>query len=78
MLILSRRVGEAVLLEGGIRIVVLGSDRKGVRLGIDAPSDVGIQREELVSPVTQENRRARAPGVSAEWLEQLKPRGEPK
>ncbi len=33
MLILSRREGDAILIEGGIRIVVLAVDRRGVRLG---------------------------------------------
>jgi carbon storage regulator len=47
MLILNRRPGEAVLIDGGIRIVVLSSDRQGVRIGIEAPSDINIQREEL-------------------------------
>jgi carbon storage regulator len=48
MLVLTRRPGEAILLDGGIRLVVLSSDRRGVRLGIEAPAEVNIQREELV------------------------------
>ena len=51
MLVLTRRPGEAILLDGGIRVVVLSSDRRGVRLGIEAPAEVNIQREELVSQV---------------------------
>jgi carbon storage regulator len=51
MLVLTRRPGEAILLDGGIRVVVLSSDRRGVRLGIEAPAEVNIQREELVSRV---------------------------
>lgn len=47
MLILSRKPGEAVLLDGGIRIVVLGSEGGAVRLGIEAPAAVGIVREEV-------------------------------
>ena len=47
MLILTRRVGEAILMDGGIRIVVLGLEGGGVRLGIDAPASVGIVREEI-------------------------------
>lgn len=76
MLILSRRVGEAVILDGGIRVVVLAADRRGVRLGIDAPKDVGIQREELVSPVAAQNRRSRAPEAAAEWAALLPPLGD--
>jgi carbon storage regulator len=58
MLILGRRAGEAVLIGGDIRLVVLACDRRGVRLGIDAPSTVGIVREEIVLQIADENRRA--------------------
>lgn len=71
MLILNRRQGEAILLDGGIRIVVLSSDRRGARIGIEAPSTVNIQREELVSRVAEENRRANARSTGTNWLEQL-------
>ena len=60
MLILSRRVGDAILVDGGIRIVILACDRKGVRIGVEAPSDVSILREEIVAQITTENQRAYA------------------
>ena len=60
MLILSRRVGDAILVDGGIRIVILACDRKGVRIGVEAPSDVSILREEIVTQITTENQRAYA------------------
>jgi carbon storage regulator len=49
VLILNRRQGEAILIEGGIRIIVLSSDRRGARIGIEAPTSVNIQREELIT-----------------------------
>ena len=49
MLILNRRQGEAILIDGGIRIIVLSSDRRGARIGIEAPTTINIQREELVT-----------------------------
>ncbi|MDP1858881.1 MAG: carbon storage regulator [Gemmatimonadaceae bacterium] len=58
MLILSRRAGDAIIIDGGIRIVVLASDRRGVRLGIEAPTHVSIVREEIVTQIADENRRA--------------------
>ncbi len=58
MLILSRRAGDAIVIEGGIRIVVLASDKRGVRLGIEAPPHVSIVREEIVAQIADENRRA--------------------
>ena len=71
MLVLSRRRGEAVLLDGGIRIVVLESDRRMVRLGIEAPAATRIQREELVSVVAAENRRAGARADRRAWADAL-------
>jgi carbon storage regulator CsrA len=69
MLILGRKVGDSIVIGDGIRVVVLACDRGGVRLGIEAPSDVTILRGEIVSDVTAENQRASAAGTgSQEWL----------
>ena len=70
MLILGRKVGDSILIGDGIKVVVLACDRGGVRLGIEAPSDVTILRGEIVSDVTAENKRAGASGSEGaqEWL----------
>jgi carbon storage regulator len=47
MLVLSRKVSEKILIEGNIVVTVLGIQGRRVRLGIEAPSDVGIVRQEL-------------------------------
>jgi carbon storage regulator len=47
MLVLSRKLGEKVRIGGGITITVLGADRGRARLGIEAPQDVLVLREEL-------------------------------
>lgn len=70
MLILGRRPGESIVIDGGIRIIVISSDRRGVRLGIEAPSHVGIVRGEIVAQIADENRRANVPAGS-EWLAAL-------
>lgn len=49
-------------MEGGIRIVVVSNDGGAVRLGIEAPSGVGIVREEILLEIASENLRA---GLSA-------------
>lgn len=71
MLILSRRPGDAILIDGGIRIVVLANDGGSVRLGIEAPDSVGIVREEIVVEITDENRRASAGDNAAAWTRKL-------
>jgi carbon storage regulator len=70
MLILGRKVGDTILIGDGIRVVVLACDRKGVRLGIEAPSDVSILRGEIVTDIAAENQRAGTAGTGGqEWLQ---------
>ena len=47
MLVLSRKMGETVVIDSSIQIVVVGVSGGKVRLGIEAPSHVGILRKEL-------------------------------
>ncbi len=58
MLILQRKPSEAVLIGDDIRIVILRSDGGGVRIGIEAPSEIPILREEIVDEVRSETVRA--------------------
>ena len=71
MLILSRRPGDSILIGDGIRIVVIASDRRGVRLGIEAPAEISILRGEIVSQIADENRRANATPEASEWLRMM-------
>lgn len=48
MLVLSRRLNEKIVINGNITITVVEIDRGKIRLGIDAPKDVLIFREELL------------------------------
>ena len=76
MLILGRRPGDSIVIDGGIRIVVLACDRGGVRLGIEAPPEVTILRGEIVRAVADENRKATAPADARAWVDALgKPAG---
>lgn len=59
MLILSRKAGDSVMIDGGVRIVVLGVEGASVRLGIDAPADVRVLRGEILKQVERENELAR-------------------
>jgi carbon storage regulator len=47
MLILSRRIGEAIVINENVRILVLSASGGTVRLGIDAPRSVEVHREEV-------------------------------
>jgi carbon storage regulator len=47
MLVLSRKLGEKILIGDSIVLTVVKIDRNQIRLGIEAPSDVAIYREEI-------------------------------
>lgn len=47
MLILTRRLGETIIIGEDIEITVLGTKGGQVRLGINAPKDVDVHREEI-------------------------------
>ncbi len=47
MLVLSRKLNETIVIDGGIRITVVGVRGDQVRIGIEAPPEVTILREEL-------------------------------
>jgi carbon storage regulator len=72
MLILGRKEGDSILIEGGIRIVVVSCDRGSVRIGIEAPPDVKILRGEIAEKVALENQRATALPANSSWLAALK------
>jgi len=51
MLILTRRVGEALMIGDQTKIVVLGVKGSQIRLGINAPKDVTVHREEIYEKI---------------------------
>ena len=51
MLILTRRVGEALMVGDDTKIVVLGVKGSQIRLGINAPKDVKVHREEIYEKI---------------------------
>jgi len=70
MLVLTRKINEALLLqEGEIRIVVLAVQGDQVKLGIEAPKHISIMREEIVQAQTQNQEAAES--ISPEDLAQI-------
>lgn len=55
MLILTRRIGESVMIGDDITVTVLRIAGSQVRLGIDAPRSVSVQREEIAERIKNEN-----------------------
>lgn len=57
MLVLSRKLNEKIVIDGGITITVVKIDRNQIRIGIEAPGHVPIYREEIM------------PTAQADWSE---------
>lgn len=57
MLILTRRVGEALMVGENTKIVVLGVKGSQIRLGIDAPKDIVVHREEIFIKIQEEKNQ---------------------
>ena len=60
MLVLTRKAGESLILSHGIKITIIDVKGRQVRIGIEAPSDVTVHREELWERISAENRTAAA------------------
>lgn len=64
MLILTRKAGESIVIGDRIRVHVIEVRGQQVRLGIEAPGETSIHREEIYQKIAHENRLAAEIGLS--------------
>jgi carbon storage regulator len=58
MLILTRKVGESLVIGDDVSIIVLGVKGNQVRIGVDAPKSVSVHREEIYNKIQDEKNNS--------------------
>jgi carbon storage regulator len=71
MLILTRKPGESLYIGDNLKVTIVEIKGNQIRVGIDAPPEYRIYREEIYLQILEENRKAAEAGISGDALEQL-------
>ena len=71
MLILTRKPGESLYIGDSVKITIVEIKGNQIRVGIDAPTDLRIYREEIYMQILEENRTAAEGVMSGNALDQL-------
>ncbi len=58
MLILTRKIGESIRIGDNVVVKIVSMDNRHVKIGIDAPRSVSVNREEIYQKIQEENRAA--------------------
>ena len=58
MLILSRKPGETVVIDGRIRVKIVRMEGDVVKIGIEAPADISVHRQEVYDEIQHNNKQA--------------------
>ena len=78
MLVLSRKLNETILIGENVRVTLLGIEGDKIKIGIDAPRDIKIFREELVEATIDTNQQALAAPIVSFDLSKMKNPAMPK
>jgi carbon storage regulator len=75
MLILTRRVGETVMIGNDVTVTVLGVKGNQVRVGVNAPRDVAVHREEIFERIKREGHDGGSATTATTSTTRTAPRG---
>ena len=72
MLILTRKLNQKLIINDNIEIVILESYKNAVKIGVNAPSNVQIYREEVYNEIKKSNRQAH--NFDVDTISNIKPK----
>ncbi len=72
MLILTRKINQKLIINDNIEVVILESYKNAVKIGVNAPNNVQIYREEVYNEIKKSNKQAHNFDVDA--ISQIKPK----
>ena len=58
MLILSRKSGESIVIDGRIKITIIRVEGEAVKVGVEAPAEVPVHRQEVYDEIQRSNQQA--------------------
>lgn len=70
MLILTRKVNQKLIINDNIEVVILESYKNSVKIGVNAPNNVQIYREEIYNEIKKSNKQAK--NIDVETISKLK------
>ncbi len=63
MLILTRKLGESIIIDEDVKISIVEINNKNIKIGINAPKELSIFREEVFLNIKEENTQSSASGI---------------
>ncbi len=63
MLILTRKLGESIIIGENVQLSVVEINKNNIKIGINAPKNITIYREEVFKKITEENKMASTSGI---------------
>ena len=63
MLILTRKLGESIIIDENVKISVIEINKNNIKIGVNAPKELTIYREEVFLKIKEENAQSSSSGI---------------
>ena len=63
MLILTRKLGESIIIDDNVQISVIEINKNNIKIGVNAPKELTIYREEVFLKIKEENSQSSSSGI---------------